>query len=403
MKTTDVLEEYNVSRQSLYNWVKYDNLNIDRDIRGHYIWNEKSILNLKEFIADRKERNIDTSNKCVETRFCLKNRRYLGAKTRLLPFIKEVVDKHTKDVNLVADIFGGTGVVSDFFLREGKNVIVNDILKSNYVIYHAFFGDENVDDKIVVKYVNEMNNLKARKNYVSENYGDKYFTMYNAMKIGEAREYIERKRNLNKREKAILLTSILFAMDKVANTVGHYDSYRKKLDMIEPIHFKIPDYYQLDKRRVSFSSKDANLLIREIHPDLIYIDTPYNSRQYGDVYHVLENIVTWKKPELFGVARKPHDRRDTKSLYSTSKAPKAFEDLIGNIQSKYVLVSYNNMAQKGTGRSNAKISNEEIISILEKRGKVEVFSTDFQAFTTGKSDIKGHKELLYLLTIGDER
>lgn len=173
--------------------------------------------------------------------------------------------------------------------------------------------------------------------------------------------------------------------------------------MIEPIHFKIPDYYQLDKRRVSFSSKDANLLIREIHPDLIYIDTPYNSRQYGDVYHVLENIVTWKKPELFGVARKPHDRRDTKSLYSTSKAPKAFEDLIGNIQSKYVLVSYNNMAQKGTGRSNAKISNEEIISILEKRGKVEVFSTDFQAFTTGKSDIKGHKELLYLLTIGDER
>ncbi len=68
MKTTDVLEEYNVSRQSLYNWVKYDNLNIDRDIRRHYIWNEKSILNLKEFIADRKERNIDTSNKCVETR-----------------------------------------------------------------------------------------------------------------------------------------------------------------------------------------------------------------------------------------------------------------------------------------------------------------------------------------------
>ena len=121
------------------------------------------------------------------------------------------------------------------------------------------------------------------------------------------------------------------------------------------------------------------------------------------MYHVLENIVTWKKPELFGVARKPRDRRDTKSLYSTSKAPKAFEDLIGNIQSKYVLVSYNNMAQKGTGRSNAKISNEEIISILEKRGKVEVFSTDFQAFTTGKSDIKGHKELLYLLTIGDER
>ena len=53
MKTTDVLEEYNVSRQSLYNWVKYDNLNIDRDIRGHYIWNEKSILNFNlNFISN---------------------------------------------------------------------------------------------------------------------------------------------------------------------------------------------------------------------------------------------------------------------------------------------------------------------------------------------------------------
>ena len=93
------------------------------------------------------------------------------------------------------------------------------------------------------------------------------------------------------------------------------------------------------------------------------------------------------------------DRRHIKSKYSTSKAPKAFENLINNIDSKYILVSYNNMAKKGNGRSNAKISNEEIISILNKKGKVKVFETPFKVFTTGKTKIDNHKELLYLCEV----
>lgn len=81
------------------------------------------------------------------------------------------------------------------------------------------------------------------------------------------------------------------------------------------------------------------------------------------------------------------------------KATKAFEDLITNINGKYILVSYNNMAQKGVGRSNAKISAEEIIEILETRGKVKTFDTDFQVYTTGKTKIEDHKEILYLCEI----
>lgn len=71
------------------------------------------------------------------------------------------------------------------------------------------------------------------------------------------------------------------------------------------------------------------------------------------------------------------DRSATKSLYSIKQAPEAFDDLVSNIDAKYILVSYNNMAQKGTGRSNAKISNAEIIASLEKRGRVQVFDTPF--------------------------
>ncbi|WP_186786590.1 DNA adenine methylase, partial [Streptococcus pneumoniae] len=61
------------------------------------------------------------------------------------------------------------------------------------------------------------------------------------------------------------------------------------------------------------------------------------------------------------------------------------------------------MNKKGNSRSNAKISNEEIIKILSKRGKVQVFETDFSPFTTGKSKIENHKELLYLCIISPEK
>lgn len=95
------------------------------------------------------------------------------------------------------------------------------------------------------------------------------------------------------------------------------------------------------------------------------------------------------------------DRKNIKSDYCTVKAPKAFEDLINNIDSKYILVSYNNMAQKGAGRSNAKISNEEIIEILNSKGDLELFSSDYKVFTTGKTNISDHKELLYLCKVNE--
>ena len=188
-------------------------------------------------------------------------------------------------------------------------------------------------------------------------------------------------------------------MDKVANTVGHYDAYRKKMDTLNPIHLKVPEY--IINKDNEIYCEDANQLVKRIKADLVYIDTPYNSRQYGDTYHLLENIVDWKKSELTGVALKMVDRTHIKSKYSTSKASEAFEDLINNIRAKYILVSYNNMAKKGSGRSNAKISNEEIISILEKKGTVKIFETPFKVFTTGKTNIENHKEILYLCDISN--
>jgi len=126
----------------------------------------------------------------------------------------------------------------------------------------------------------------------------------------------------------------------------------------------------------------------------LYIDPPYNSRQYSDAYHLLENLVTWEKPPVYGKAKKM-DRSYIKSDYCLASAPRAFSDLISNAKCKHILISYNNTGESKDGRSNARISDEQIINVLKTRGEVDIFERDYKAFTTGKSNTDGHTERVF--------
>lgn len=401
IKTKEIETKYDITRQTLHNWIAEGVISApSKDWRGWFEWSEENEQEIKKVLTNKiDQNNIEQLNLQIPPKkLTINNRRYLGSKQRLIPFITKIVNENTKNVEIVADIFGGTGVVANMFREQGRKIIVNDILYSNYISYLTWFGSEKVDYSKIEYLIEELNSLKSKnENYVSENFGNKYFSIENAKKIGDIREEIKKYSNLNTRERAFLLTSLLYAMDKIANTVGHYDAYRKKMDSLTPILLKVPELNNNQNNEIY--KMDANQLVKEIKADLVYIDTPYNSRQYGDAYHLLENIMEWNKPEVTGVAKKMVNRQHIKSDYNTIKAPQAFSDLIENINSKYILVSYNNMAEKGSGRSNAKISNEEIINTLEEKGKVTVFETDFNAFTTGKTKINDHKELLYLCEV----
>ena len=200
---------------------------------------------------------------------------------------------------------------------------------------------------------------------------------------------------INFREKALLITSLLYGMDKIAKTCGHYDAFRQGVKFDTHLALSMPLASKKNNRRNQCYNIDANKLAETICCDLVYIDPPYNSRQYCDAYHLLENVARWEKPQVFGVARKM-DRSKLKSQYCTKEAAGAFEDLIRKLHCKYILLSYNNMATKGNDRSNAKIADEDIYRILSSKGEIKVFSEDYKAFTTGKSDISDNQERLFL-------
>ena len=248
----------------------------------------------------------------------INNRRYLGNKYKLLSFITGVVNEECADIETVADIFAGTGAVSSAF--ADKVLITNDLMYSNYICNYAWFGAESYDQQKIIDYVVRYNaKTNCGENYMTRNFADTYFSKKDCAKIGYIREDIERnykKGNLNKRERAILITSLLYAMDKIAVTCGHYDAYRKGAKFEGSLELYVPLAEINNNPKNQCFNEDANNLVKRIEADLVYIDPPYNSRQYCDSYHLLENVARWEKPEVFGVAKKM-DRSGMKSKYCT--------------------------------------------------------------------------------------
>ncbi len=321
----------------------------------------------------------------------------MGNKYKLLSFITSVVNDNCEEVNSVADIFAGTGAVASAFIN--KKLITNDNLYSNFISHLAWFSPQAYSQEKIKKIITRYNStVITSDNYMSDNFAGTFFDITDCRKIGFIREDIELlflKDKINERERALLITSLLYAADKIANTCGHYDAYRQGVAFEKHLEMSLPlPTENLNSENLCYN-EDTNELVKHISADLVYIDPPYNSRQYCDAYHLLENIARWEKPEVKGIARKM-DRTNLKSDYCTKKATLAFENLIKSINARYILLSYNNMAQKGNDRSNAKISDEDIMRILSAKGEVSVFTQDYKAFTTGKSNYDENEERLFL-------
>lgn len=335
--------------------------------------------------------------------FNMYNRRYTGSKYKLMNWIRELIIDNCEGKSFF-DVFAGTGVVTECMINDYDKYVINDFLYSNEVIYKGFLLQENYNmDKLIkiVKSYNKIARKDLNENYVSINYGDKYFNREDAKLIGKIREDLNieiSKNKINSKEYFILLASLLFSLDKIANTCGHYDAYRKidniesrfKYELILPIKLK-------KNQKIEIYREDSNLLAKKIDADIAFIDPPYNSRQYSRFYHVLENITKWEKPELYGTALKP--KEENMSEYCKTSAPKVFKDLIDELNVRYIVVTYNNTYNSKSSSSKNKITLEEIKAILEKKGETKVFDKPHKFFNAGKTELKNHKEYVFITKV----
>ncbi len=329
--------------------------------------------------------------------FNLENRRYIGSKVDLSDWILDLI-KVNCNGDTFADIFAGTAIITKKAAQRYHKLIVNDFLYSNNIIYKAFFDDKNWNKEKLMQYINEWNNIEVtslKDNYFSLNFGGKFFNFDDAKKIGAIREDLQLNKFFNEKEKNILISSLVYSIDKIANTVGHYEAYFHKKDI--PQQFTYQMINPIPIKNIVIYREDVNKLSKEIKADIVYIDPPYNSRQYSRFYHVLENLVKWEKPKLEGVALKPP--AENMSEYCRARAPRAFKDLINNLQCKFIAVSYNNTYNSKSSSSKNKISLEQIEEILNSKGKTIRYEHKHKFFNSGKTDFNDHKEFLFITEV----
>lgn len=338
--------------------------------------------------------DINANTRIKMNKFKINNRRYTGSKYKLLPWICEKISLETKDIESFFDIFAGTGCVAERF-ADKKKLIINDFLYSNNVIYNAFFNSKKFNEKKLIKLskiYSEIIPTRINDNYFNLNFGNKFFSQNDAKIIGYIRENIQNE-DLTNIEKNILLSSLIYSADKSANTVGHYDAFRKKIKLVDKFTFKLIEPLTISAE-VKIYREDANILAKKILADVCYIDPPYNSRQYSRFYHLLENLVKWEKPKLFGEALKPEP--ENISDYCKTKAPEKFKDLIENLKCKYIVVSYNNTYKSNSSSSKNKITLDFIKKTLENNGKTKIFKKNHPHFNAGKTNFNNHQEYLFI-------
>ena len=327
---------------------------------------------------------------------------YIGSKNKLSSFIFETVTKVAgSDLSqtVFCDLFAGTGIVGRTFKPHVKHVIANDVefysyvLNRNYIGNHLEFKSEEI--------LNELNVLKAKKGFVFQQYseggkaGRTYFTAENGQKIDAIRTQIEnwkKASKINENEYYFLLASLLESADKVANTASVYGAYLKhiKASAAKKLELK-PALFQQTKNSHQVFQEDSNSLIKNIEGDILYLDPPYNARQYGANYHMLNTIA---KYDTFVPKGKTGLRTYYKSDYCRkNEVLDTFTQLIDDAQFRYIFLSYNN---------EGLLSQAEIEKVMKRFGTYGLETKNYQRFKADKTKNRNHKatetiEFLHIL------
>jgi len=308
----------------------------------------------------------------------------------LLPFLEKSIEEFVSGPisdKVFCDLFAGTGAVGRYFKTKTKSVIANDLEYYSYVLNRNYIGNHKRID--ASKWLETLALLKGEEGFIYANYcrgghSDRnYFKDDNGKCIDAMRSQIEAWKDEEDIEDDVyfyLLATLLESADKVANTASVYGAYLKHIKKTASADLKIrPADFEITKARHQVYKGDANELVKTIKGDILYLDPPYNARQYGSNYHMLNTISTYENFQPKGVTGLP---AYNKSAYcSKVSVRQSFEELIAQAQFKYVFLSYNN---------EGLMTHEEIISILEKHGKVELKTQVYQRFKADKTENRNH-------------
>ena len=288
------------------------------------------------------------------------------------------------------DMFAGTGVVGRIFKKDVKKIIANDLEYYSYVLNKNYIENHRPLD--YHDRLHTLQNIAPKKGFIYQHYckgGEgtrQYFSDENGQKIDAIRQQIEAWRvsgEINEGMYFFLLTSLLESADKVANTASVYGAYLKHLKKtaLQPLLLE-PALFEENTHTHQVYNEDSNTLIKKIQGDILYLDPPYNEREYGANYHLLNTIAKYEPFTPRGVTGLPEYNR---SAYTKrTKVRKSFESLLKEANFRYIFVSYNNEGM---------MKQAEIEAIMMRYGKYDLKQMPYKRFMADKVGRRNVKDV----------
>lgn len=317
--------------------------------------------------------------------------KYVGSKLKILPHILRLVRKVGAET--VLDGFSGTTRVSQALAKLGCSVVCNDIAVWSQVFGSCYLLNTKKREAYQ-PLIDHLNAVQPIDGWFTEHYGGhpnggcaiqqdgrkRPWQMRNTRKLDAIRREIEAL-NLDPVDKAVALTSLMIALDKVDSSLGHFASYLKDWAprSYAELTLKTPKVFASSKRH-QVHRADALDLVRNVDVDLAYFDPPYGSNnekmppsrvRYAAYYHIWKSVCLFDEPELFGKAKR---RKDTSDRVAASDfeefrrspggrfiAIEALDRLIQATRAHWIILSYGS-----GGRATA----DELNEVLQSHGKL---------------------------------
>ena len=313
--------------------------------------------------------------------------KYVGSKLKILTHILGISTKLDR-VDKVLDGFSGSTRVSQAFAQSGYQVTANDVSVWSEVFAVCYLQSKK-DNAFYQDILDHLNNLKGYDGWYTKNYGAELtgrkmpFQAKNTRKLDAIRDEIE-KLALAWEDKCVILTSLIYALDSVDSTLGHYVSYLSKWSprSHRDLFLRLPKRFKHQGKHRVMRGDIFNAVENHCF-DLAYFDPPYGSNnekmppsrvRYASYYHIWTTIIKHDKPDVFGKVNRRTDSRDLKcaSVFEEFRkdkdgkyiAMKALNELVNKTQARYILLSYS---------SGGRTTKQELSDIIDETGTLLEF------------------------------
>jgi len=334
--------------------------------------------------------------------------KYLGSKRVLMPSILEAIREVCPRPGTIIDLFSGTSRVGHALKATGHRVLANDLNAYAHTLA-ACYVEADAEDVLgsASGVIAELNTVAGRPGWFTQTYAERsrYLHPDNAARIEAIRERIDAM-GLEGDLRAVVLTSLLEAADRVDSTVAVQMAYLKSWAprALKPLELRVPNVLPRAAagkgRATCLEAIDAADLLEG---DVAYLDPPYNQHSYLGNYHVWETLVRWDQPEVYGTACKRVDVRTRRSAFNTRKTYEAaFAEVVSRVRAPVLVVSFNDEGFLTRERAEEILSSRGPVRVLERThpryvgAKIGIYNP--QGERVGSPGPSRNRERLFIVT-----